>query len=174
MKGVHVFLAEGFEEIEALATVDVLRRAGIDVKTVSITHDRTVKGAHGIPVVADWNREVLSKQPDYIVPQHGRAWDEKTRSYYERKPKKLSEFSWWPYYSDLHMTPEAIRKVMRETTGDKYWEYRYIGIDISCYNDQNAKLPYPIKIASVPDVSYSELPPSNGDPNQGFRDDEDD
>ena len=124
--------------------------------------------------VADWNREVLSKQPDYIVPQHGRAWDEKTRSYYERKPKKLSEFSWWPYYSDLHMTPEAIRKVMRETTGDKYWEYRYIGIDISCYNDQNAKLPYPIKIASVPDVSYSELPPSNGDPNQGFRDDEDD
>ena len=57
MKGIHLFLAEGFEEIEALATVDVLRRAGIDVKTVSITHDRTVKGAHGIPVVADWNRD---------------------------------------------------------------------------------------------------------------------
>ena len=37
MKGVYVFLAEGFEEIEALATVDVLRRAGVDVKTVSIT-----------------------------------------------------------------------------------------------------------------------------------------
>ena len=57
MKGIHLFLAEGFEEIEALATVDVLRRAGIEVKTVSITHDRTVKGAHGIPVVADWNRD---------------------------------------------------------------------------------------------------------------------
>ena len=50
MKGVFVFLADGFEEIEALATVDILRRGGIDVKTVSISHDRTVRGAHGVPV----------------------------------------------------------------------------------------------------------------------------
>ena len=57
MKGVFVFLADGFEEIEALATVDILRRGGIDVKTVSISHDRTVRGAHGIPVVADWPRD---------------------------------------------------------------------------------------------------------------------
>ena len=57
MKGVHLFLADGFEEIEALATVDILRRGGIDVKTVSITSDRTVRGAHGIPVIADWNRD---------------------------------------------------------------------------------------------------------------------
>lgn len=57
MKGVFVFLADGFEEIEALATVDILRRGGVDVKTVSITHDRTVRGAHGIPVIADWNRD---------------------------------------------------------------------------------------------------------------------
>ncbi len=57
MKGVFLFLANGFEEIEALATVDILRRGGIDVKTVSIGHDRTVKGAHGIPVIADWNRD---------------------------------------------------------------------------------------------------------------------
>ncbi|MBR1927415.1 MAG: DJ-1/PfpI family protein [Bacteroidales bacterium] len=57
MKGVYVFLAEGFEEIEALATVDILRRGGIDVKTVSISHDRTVRGAHGIPVIADCDRD---------------------------------------------------------------------------------------------------------------------
>ena len=57
MKGVFVFLADGFEEIEALATVDILRRGGVDVKTVSIGHDRTVRGAHGIPVIADWNRD---------------------------------------------------------------------------------------------------------------------
>lgn len=49
---VLVFLAEGFEEIEALATVDVLRRAGLEVVTVGVG-EQTVTGAHGIPVIAD-------------------------------------------------------------------------------------------------------------------------
>ena len=53
MKGVYVFLAEGFEDIEALATVDVLRRGGVDVQTVSITDDLVVTSSHGIPVCAD-------------------------------------------------------------------------------------------------------------------------
>ncbi|ANX00761.1 DJ-1/PfpI family protein [Thermoclostridium stercorarium] len=50
---VYVMLAEGFEEIEALTVVDVLRRAGIDVSTVSITGSKTVTGSHNIPVTAD-------------------------------------------------------------------------------------------------------------------------
>ena len=50
---VLLFLAEGFEEIEALSVVDILRRAQISVQTVSVSEDLTVKGAHGIPVVAD-------------------------------------------------------------------------------------------------------------------------
>ena len=49
----YLFLAEGFEEIEALATVDILRRAGMSVETVSITSVREVSGAHGIKVTAD-------------------------------------------------------------------------------------------------------------------------
>lgn len=53
MRRSFIFLAEGFEEIEALVVVDVLRRAGIDLKTVSINSERLVTGAHGIPVVAD-------------------------------------------------------------------------------------------------------------------------
>ena len=48
-----LFLAEGFEEIEALTVVDVMRRAGMDIKTVSITSDRQVVGAHGVTVTAD-------------------------------------------------------------------------------------------------------------------------
>lgn len=48
-----LFLAQGFEEIEALTTVDVLRRAGMDIKTVSITSQKHVVGAHGIGVTAD-------------------------------------------------------------------------------------------------------------------------
>lgn len=47
------FLADGFEEIEALTPVDVLRRAGVDVKTASITEHKTVTGSHGISVTAD-------------------------------------------------------------------------------------------------------------------------
>jgi len=53
MKTIYVFLAEGFEEVEALTPVDVLRRAGLPVKTVSVTGVLTVNGAHGVPVVAD-------------------------------------------------------------------------------------------------------------------------
>ena len=51
---IQVFLAPGFEEIEALATVDVLRRAGLETMTVAVgTPDLRVKGAHGIEVAAD-------------------------------------------------------------------------------------------------------------------------
>lgn len=53
MKGVYIFLANGFEEIEALATLDVLRRGGVDVKTVSVLYDKFVTGAHKTTVVAD-------------------------------------------------------------------------------------------------------------------------
>ena len=50
---IYVFLANGFEEIEALGTVDILRRCDLDVQTVSITDTLNVKGSHGIPVEAD-------------------------------------------------------------------------------------------------------------------------
>lgn len=53
MKKVALFLANGFEEIEALGTIDILRRAQIHVMTVSITDENIVIGAHNIPVNAD-------------------------------------------------------------------------------------------------------------------------
>lgn len=53
MSRVCVFLAEGFEEIEGLTVVDILRRAGVDTQTVSITEERMVTGSHKIPVRAD-------------------------------------------------------------------------------------------------------------------------
>lgn len=48
-----LFLADGFEEIEALSVVDVMRRAGMSVVTVSISDKIEVTGAHGIKVEAD-------------------------------------------------------------------------------------------------------------------------
>ena len=49
----YLLLADGFEEIEALSVVDIMRRAEMEVLTVSITDSKTVTGAHGIPVIAD-------------------------------------------------------------------------------------------------------------------------
>ena len=55
MKRSYLFLAPGFEETEALATVDVMRRAGMEVLTVAINPENSEKvcGAHGVVVVAD-------------------------------------------------------------------------------------------------------------------------
>lgn len=68
MKRVSVLLADGFEEIEALTVVDLLRRAQIYVDTVSITDDYTVHGAHGINVqTEDSFDEVNFVEFDMIV-----------------------------------------------------------------------------------------------------------
>lgn len=50
---VYLFIAPGFEEIEALTVVDLLRRAGISITTVSITDSLYVTGAHEIPITTD-------------------------------------------------------------------------------------------------------------------------
>ena len=53
MNKVYVFLADGFEEIEGLTVVDLLRRAGIETITVSVMGREKVIGSHRIPVTAD-------------------------------------------------------------------------------------------------------------------------
>lgn len=55
MGTVYVFFADGFEEIEAFTTVDVLRRGGLNVTMVTVTDDEIVTGAHDIPVLCDIN-----------------------------------------------------------------------------------------------------------------------
>ena len=53
MSKAAVFLAQGFEEIEALTVVDICRRCGIVIDMVSVTEENQVTGAHGIAVTAD-------------------------------------------------------------------------------------------------------------------------
>ena len=67
-----VFLANGFEEIEALATVDVLRRAGMVVTTVSINPTKQAVGAHGVVVEADaLLSDVCDSEADWLVMPGG-------------------------------------------------------------------------------------------------------
>lgn len=61
MSTVYAFLADGFEETEAIAIVDILRRAEIPTQTVSVMEDRYVTGSHGIKICAD----VIFKDVDF-------------------------------------------------------------------------------------------------------------
>ncbi|MBR5541969.1 MAG: DJ-1/PfpI family protein [Bacteroides sp.] len=68
MKTIFVFLAEGFEEMEALTPVDILRRAGLSVQTVSVMDEQVVAGAHGVPVIADkMFAEINSEDAEMIL-----------------------------------------------------------------------------------------------------------
>lgn len=62
---IYVFLATGFEDIEAIAPVDIIRRAGMQVQTVSITGERTVMSAHGIGITSD----LLLSEVDFTKAQ---------------------------------------------------------------------------------------------------------
>ena len=67
MKKIILFLADGFEEIEALTVVDVLRRAGIVCDTVSISENLQVNGAHNIKVIADMKSSDVAAEYDGII-----------------------------------------------------------------------------------------------------------
>lgn len=68
MKESYVFLAEGFEEVEAITVIDLIRRAGLPLKTVSITTSLQVTGAHGVTVTADLLFDnTLFKDADWLI-----------------------------------------------------------------------------------------------------------
>lgn len=58
---VYLFLADGFEETEAIAPLDILRRAGLSVTTIGVTGE-LVTGAHGITVKADAGIDAVNKE----------------------------------------------------------------------------------------------------------------
>lgn len=107
-------------------------------------------------LVANWNREYLAGHPDFIVPH---------------SEMKVSEFEWYPFYSNLSLSPAEITEKMIEKIGH-FWEYRWLGIDIACYDEDNVALPYPIKITYNALATYELHGASLSDPNQGWKVDE--
>lgn len=57
MSKIGIFMADGCEEIEGLTVVDIVRRAGIDITTISISDKKEVAGAHGITFLADAKKD---------------------------------------------------------------------------------------------------------------------
>ena len=68
MQKTYLFLANGFEEIEAISVVDVLRRGGVDVKTVSISTEKQVVGSHEIEITADLTLdEITTEEAECLI-----------------------------------------------------------------------------------------------------------
>ncbi|MBQ9545014.1 MAG: DJ-1/PfpI family protein [Clostridia bacterium] len=86
---VCILLGDGFEEAEALVPADMLRRAGADVKLVSVTHDLIVTGSHGICVAADlWIGSAAAKGlPEALILPGGMGGVESIKN-----SKRANEF----------------------------------------------------------------------------------
>ena len=67
MRSVYVFCADGFEEVEGFTAVDLLRRAGIDVKMVSIMGRLRITGSHNISVNTDILIEDIKEEADMLL-----------------------------------------------------------------------------------------------------------
>ena len=102
-------------------------------------------------LIAKWNRKFLSENPNHILPY---------------SQKTVSNMKWCPYYADLSLTEEEVVNKVRKN-GYSYFEWRSIGIDIACYNEDNVSLRYPIKISEKEEV-YEQASASKDCPYQGF------
>lgn len=104
-------------------------------------------------LVADWNRMFLSEHPDFLLIKDG-------------KQVPVSSFCWYPIYADLKNTREEVTQKVKQLCGNPVFDYRWIGIDIACDNQNNFRIPYPIKIVQYI-VPYCDAQPSMRDPYQG-------
>lgn len=127
-------------------------------------------GVDAYHLAAVMNREYMASHPDYPVWQAHLVdvADGKGSTRRKRAPKiKISDYPWYSFYADLTITPEQFDELVK---GMEYRRFpmcfRHIGVEIACYNEQNRRLPFPIKVASKPG-SYYDFPASKDDPYQG-------
>lgn len=125
-------------------------------------------------LVATWNRKILSEKPNFIFPY---ALDRANRiatkyswksEYSEKIDLQIRNKPWYETYANLELSEEEVAEQC-----DIDW--RWIGIELACYDEDNFALPYPIKITYDERAVYEYCAPSESDPNQGWEcEDEDD
>lgn len=109
-------------------------------------------------LVVDWNRDFLKEIINKRENNPGKATREDfiTDEFVDlvmKSDEKAQE------YINAHIKPESYLRTD--------WK-RNLGIYLACYDEDNATLPFPIKITEKTKIPYNELPPSDGDENQGF------
>ncbi len=108
-KKMAVFLAEGFEESEAIVPVDIARRAGIEVTTVSISGEIYVTGSHGIQVKADaLMRDIDSGSYDMLMLPGGMPGTSNLEASEEMKEALLSANNNGKYISAICAAPRLL------------------------------------------------------------------
>lgn len=137
-------------------------------------------GGHDIfDLVATWNRKVLANKPNFIFPyavcrakyiSENYKWDSE---YSERIDIQLRNKDWYEAYSNLELTDKEVVETNKEKLGNWRSEWRMIGIDLACYDEDNEALPFPIKITYDKHACYELCSPSKSDPNQGWEYEED-
>ncbi|MCM1483994.1 MAG: DJ-1/PfpI family protein [Muribaculaceae bacterium] len=128
----YLLLADGFEEIEALGTLDILRRAGMQVTSVSINPTATVTGAHGITVEADMVIADEMPAADWVILPGGMpgasnlAESEAVRRLIERQSLQQG------YIAAICAAPAVVLAPMGVLDGRR--ATCYPGFEQACYN----------------------------------------
>ena len=128
-------------------------------------------GIDAYELVAIWNREYLSQHPDYPVWQahfitvtDGNGSTKRVRA----PAVTISEYPWYPLYADLSISPEKFNEMVVDMDYRGFpMDMRSVGIEIAAYDEQNKRLPFPIKICSQVSI-YDAWPASKQDPRQGM------
>lgn len=114
--------------------------------------------------VVRWNREFLATHPEHTV----HVVDNKTSCAIKKCP-------WYPILADLKIPFEELEDTLKNyhntlpssQTQHCWWLVHNIGVDIADQDENNASLPYPIKITKTKKIPYEQLPASKQDPSQG-------